>query len=176
MSQGTPAGLEADYHVVIRPPSRWQPIDFPQLWRFRELLWMLALRDVKVRYKQTALGVLWAVLQPISMLVVFSFFFGYLARLGGRIENGIPYPAYTLCALLPWQLFAGSLHEAGNSLVTNQGLITKVYFPRLVIPFATVLAGMVDFGIVLVLMVPFLLAYGIAPSAAILAQIGRAHV
>ncbi len=161
----TPSNAEAA--LVIRPPAGWQAIDFADLWRFRELLWMLAQRDIKVRYKQTALGVLWAVLQPVATMVIFSLFFGYLARLSARIENSIPYPVYTLCALLPWQLFANSLHEAGNSLVTNQQLITKVYFPRLLVPLATVVAGLVDFGIVLFLMVLLLLVYGIVPSAAI---------
>src|SRR5438128_1346329 len=122
--------------TVIRPKTGWRAIDFAELFQYRELLWMLASRDIKVRYKQTALGVIWAVLQPVLTMIVFTLIFGRLAGLDKRIGGDIPYPAYALCALLPWQLFANSLAQAGNSLVGNQNLLKKVYFPRLVVPIA----------------------------------------
>jgi len=157
----------------IHPRSGWQPIDLAELWRYRELLWILALRDVKVRYKQTALGAAWAVIQPVLTMVVFSIFFGNLAGLGKRIEGGIPYPLFTFCALLPWQLFSSSLTSAGTSLVGNQSLISKVYFPRLVIPLASIFGSLVDFLVAFVVLVGMILAYmltghPVGPSWAIL--------
>jgi lipopolysaccharide transport system permease protein len=159
--------------VRILPRSGWQPIDLQELWRYRELLWILALRDVKVRYKQTVLGAAWAVIQPVLTMVVFSIFFGSLAGLGKRIEGGIPYPLYTFCALLPWQLFSSSLTSAGTSLVGNQGLISKVYFPRLVIPLASIFGSLVDFFVAFVVLAGMIAAYvfmgyPVAPSWAIL--------
>jgi lipopolysaccharide transport system permease protein len=148
----------------IDPPSGWTSIGFRELWDYRELLYFLTLRDVKVRYKQTALGAAWAVIQPFFMMVVFSLFFGRLAKVP---SDGVPYPIFTFCALLPWQLFAHALTESSNSLVANERLITKVYFPRLVVPIAAVLGGLVDFAVAFVILLVMMLYYGIAPTWAI---------
>jgi len=148
----------------IDPPSGWTSIGFRELWDYRELLYFLTLRDIKVRYKQTALGAAWAVIQPFFMMVVFSLFFGKLA---GVKSDGIPYPVFTFCALLPWQLFAHALTESSNSLVANERLITKVYFPRLVVPLAAVLGGLVDFAVAFVILLAMMLYYGIVPTWAI---------
>lgn len=148
----------------IDPPSAWTSIGFRELWDYRELLYFLTLRDIKVRYKQTALGAAWAVIQPFFMMVVFSLFFG---RLAGIKSDGIPYPVFTFCALLPWQLFAHALTESSNSLVANERLITKVYFPRLVVPMAAVLGGLVDFAVAFVILLIMMLYYGIVPTWAI---------
>ena len=145
----------------IDPPSRWTSIDFRELWEYRELLYFLTWRDIKVRYKQTVLGAAWAILQPVFMMVVFSLFFGKLAKVP---SDGIPYPVFAFCALLPWQLFAHSVSESSNSLVGNQNLITKVYFPRLVIPISAVLGGLVDFIIAFMVLVCLMLWYGIVPG------------
>jgi len=148
----------------IDPPSGWTSIGFRELWEYRELLYFLTLRDIKVRYKQTALGAAWAVIQPFFMMVVFSLFFG---RLAGVKSDGIPYPIFTFCALLPWQLFAHALTESSNSLVANERLITKVYFPRLVVPLAATLGGLVDFAVAFVILLAMMLYYGIVPTWAI---------
>jgi lipopolysaccharide transport system permease protein len=148
----------------ISPPSRWTSLEFGELWEYRELLYFLIWRDVKVRYKQTALGAAWAVIQPFFMMIVFSLFFGRLAKVP---SDGIPYPVFTFCALLPWQLFANALTESSNSLVGNQNLITKVYFPRLVVPISAVLGGLVDFVIAFVILLGMMLYYGIVPGWAI---------
>jgi lipopolysaccharide transport system permease protein len=134
------------------------------VWEYRELLYFLIWRDVKVRYKQTALGAAWAILQPVMTMLVFSVFFGRLARVP---SDGIPYPVFAFTALLPWQLFAYALSESANSLVGSQNLITKVYFPRLVIPIAAVLAGLVDFAIAFVVLLGLMWHYAIVPTAAI---------
>lgn len=148
----------------IDPPSGWTSIGLRELWDYRELLYFLTLRDIKVRYKQTALGAAWAVIQPFFMMVVFSLFFG---RLAGVKSDGIPYPIFTFCALLPWQLFAHALTESSNSLVANERLITKVYFPRLVVPIAAVLGGLVDFAVAFVILLIMMFYYGIVPTWAI---------
>jgi lipopolysaccharide transport system permease protein len=145
----------------ITPPRRWASIGFRELWDYRELLYFLTWRDVKVRYKQTALGAAWAVIQPLFMMLVFSLFFGRLAKMP---SDGIPYPVFTFCALLPWQLFAHALSESSNSLVGNQNLITKVYFPRLVVPISAVLGGLVDFAIAFVILLVMMAYYGIVPG------------
>jgi lipopolysaccharide transport system permease protein len=148
----------------IDPPSGWTSIGFRELWEYRELLYFLTLRDVKVRYKQTALGAAWAIIQPLFMMLVFSLFFGRLAKMP---SDGIPYPVFTFCALLPWQLFAHALTESSNSLVANERLITKVYFPRLIVPLAAVLGGLVDFAVAFVLLLVMMFYYGIVPTLAI---------
>jgi len=135
------------------------------LWVYRELLYFLAWRDFKVRYKQTVLGAAWAVIQPFFTMVVFSVFFGYLGKIP---SDGIPYPVFAYCGLLPWSLFAHALNESSNSLVNNQSLITKVYFPRLIIPIAPLFVGLVDFGIAFVVLLGMMLWYRIVPSVAIL--------
>ena len=150
--------------LLIRPPSGWASLGLRELWEYRELLYFLVWRDVKVRYKQTALGAAWAIIQPFFMMVVFSLFFG---RLGGIPSDGIPYPVFVYCALLPWQLFAHALSESSNSLVGNQNLITKVYFPRLVVPISAVLGGLVDFAIAFVILVGMMAYFGIAPTVMI---------
>jgi len=135
------------------------------LWEYRELLYFLVWRDIKVRYKQTALGAAWAVLQPLLTMLVFSIFFG---RLAGMKSDGLPYPIFSFAALVPWTLFANGLGGSANSLVGNANLITKVYFPRLVIPVATVLAGLVDFALAFAVLLAMMLYYGIAPTANVL--------
>jgi lipopolysaccharide transport system permease protein len=151
--------------TVIEPDRGWVSPGFRELWEFRELLYFLIWRDVKVRYKQTLLGGAWAILQPFLTMVVFSVIFGRFAKVP---SDGLPYPVFAYTALLPWQLFAHALSESGNSLVMNRHLITKVYFPRLVMPIAAVLAGLVDFGIGFVLLIAMMAYYGIVPSLAIL--------
>lgn len=150
--------------LVIRPSKGWRALNLSDLWRYRELLYFLVWKEVKVRYKQTVLGVTWAVMQPLFAMVVFSVFFG---RLAGMPSDGLPYPIFAYCALLPWQLFAYSLTESSNSLVVNQNLITKVYFPRLIIPLSTVLAGLVDFAIAFGVLVVLMGYYGIVPTQAV---------
>ena len=152
--------------AVYEPPRGWFPgVRWRELWEYRELLYFLTWRDIKVRYKQTALGVAWAVLQPLLTMVIFSVIFGQLAKLP---SDGIPYPVFSYAALLPWQLFSGALSRAGSSLVTNRNLLTKVYFPRLIIPFSAVAAGLVDFGISFIVLLGLMLFYGITPTWAIL--------
>jgi lipopolysaccharide transport system permease protein len=151
--------------LQIDPIGHWISIDFKELWHYRELLYFLTWRDVKVRYKQTVLGAAWAIIQPLSMMLVFSLFFGRLAKIP---SDGIPYPLFTFCALIPWQLFAHSLTESSNSLVGNQHLITKIYFPRLVIPISAVLAGVVDFLIAFVILLVMMLYYRVSPGWAVI--------
>jgi lipopolysaccharide transport system permease protein len=150
--------------LVIRPTKGWVSLNLGDLWRYRELIVFLTWRDISVRYKQTVLGVAWAVLQPFLTMVVFSVVFGLLGNLP---SDGLPYPIFTYTALLPWQLFAYSLTESGNSLVANQNLITKVYFPRVVIPISATLGGLLDFAIAFVLLLGMMLFYGIHPTGAV---------
>jgi len=150
--------------TLIHPSRGWISLKLSELWEYRELLYFLTWRDIKVRYKQTAIGVAWAVIQPFFAMVIFSIFFGQLAKIP---SDGIPYPIFAYCALLPWQLFSHALNESSNSLVANQGLITKVYFPRLIIPVAPVLAGLVDFGIAFLVLIGMMLYYGIMPTFAV---------
>jgi homopolymeric O-antigen transport system permease protein len=153
----------------IEPSTRWPALGLRELWEYRELLYFLTWRDIKVRYKQTALGAAWAVIQPFFLMVVFSLFFG---RLAGVPSDGVPYPIFSFCGLLPWQLFANSLTQSSNSLVGSQNLITKVYFPRLVVPISAVLAGLVDFAIAFVILLAMLFFYGIVPGWQIVALPG----
>lgn len=129
-------------HTHIEPSRGWVSLKFKELMAFRELLYFLTWRDIKVRYKQTALGAIWAILQPVMNMVVFSIFFG---KFGKIASEGVPYPIFSYAALLPWGFFASALGMSSNSLVGNSNLITKVYFPRLVIPISSVLSGIVDF-------------------------------
>ncbi len=146
----------ADMHLVIEPQRGWEALDLLDVWKYRELLYFLTWRDVKVRYKQTALGAAWAILQPVLTMLVFSIIFGQLAKLP---SEGFPYPIFTYTALLPWQLFAFSLANSSNSLVGSQNLVSKVYFPRLVIPIAAVLPGLVDFAISFVVLAGMMAFY-----------------
>lgn len=156
----------------IRPSRGWRAIDLREIWQYRELLWFLTLRDVKLRYKQTAFGVSWAVIQPLFTMGVFAIFFGKLGKLP---SDGQPYALFVLAALLPWQLFAYALTQSSNSLVAEQRLITKVYFPRLIVPVASVLSGLVDFAVAFALILgmmvvgPALGWFVVRPTAAILA-------
>jgi lipopolysaccharide transport system permease protein len=150
--------------LVLEPSKGLVRLNLRDLWAYRELLYFLTWRDVKVRYKQTALGAAWAILQPVMTMAVFSVFFGRLAKMP---SDGIPYPVFAFAALLPWQLFAYALSESANSLVGSQNLITKVYFPRLVVPIAAVLAGLVDFVIAFGVLLCLMWYYGIVPSASI---------
>jgi lipopolysaccharide transport system permease protein len=149
--------------VFIRPTSGWIALNLRDLWDYRELLYFLVWRDIKVRYKQTVLGAAWGILQPVMTMLVFSIFFG---RLAGVPSDNIPYPIFTYAALLPWQLFSYALTQSGNSLVVNQQLITKVYFPRIFLPISAVLAGLVDFALAFLVLLAMMVYYGIAPTVA----------
>ena len=154
-------------HVTVIEPRRgWRTLDLKELWAYRELLWVLTLRDVKVRYKQTVLGVAWAVIQPVMTMVVFTIFFGRLAQMP---SDGFPYPVFVYAALLPWTFFANAVGNAGNSLVGSANLVSKVYFPRLVIPLASVGAGLIDFAISAVILLLLMLVYGVGWSLNLLA-------
>ena len=154
--------------VVIEPTRRWPTLGVRELWAHRELLYFLTWRDVKVRYKQTLLGVTWAILQPLATMLVFALFFGRLAKMP---SEGVPYPLFALAALVPWTFFANGLTQSANSVVLNQNLVTKVYFPRLAIPTATVLAGALDFVLAFVLLLAFMVWYGVTPSLRSLAVV-----
>jgi lipopolysaccharide transport system permease protein len=146
---------------IIAPARGLAALRLGEIWEYRELLFFLVWRDIKIRYKQTAMGAAWAILQPVVTMVVFSIFFGRLAQLP---SDGVPYPVFTFCALLPWQLFAFALTESSNSVVVNQRLITKVYFPRLIMPLAAVGVGLVDFLVSLIVLIVLFVYYGITPS------------
>ena len=152
--------------VVIQSSPGWALPDLAELWQNRELLYFLIWRDIKVRYKQTAVGAAWAVVQPLLMMVVFTLFFG---RVAGISSGDVPYPIFTFSALLPWQLFALGLTLASTSLVVNERLITKVYFPRILVPTAAVLAGLLDFGIAFLLLIGMMIYFGIVPALAVFA-------
>ena len=152
--------------VIIRKRTGWAALRLAEIWRFRDLLYFLTWRDLKVRYKQTALGVVWVVLQPLVMMLAFTVIFH---RLGRMPSADVPYPLFALAALLPWQLFSRALTDAGHSLVANERLVTKVYFPRVLIPCATVLAALADFAIALLVLIGAMAFYGHAPTLAVLA-------
>lgn len=128
--------------IIISPSRGWVSLKLHELWEYRELIYFLAWRDIKVRYKQTVLGAAWAIIQPFFTMMVFSLFFGRLAQVP---SDGIPYPIFSYTALVPWTFFANGLSQASNSVVASSNLIKKIYFPRLAIPIATVLSGVVDF-------------------------------
>lgn len=155
--------LESD-GKFIRPSHGWGPIDLAAVWKRRGLLYFLVWRDLKVRYKQTLLGAVWVVLQPFLVMVVFSVVFGFLARMP---SDGVPYSVFIFCALVPWQLVSNAFVDASNSLVANQNLIRKIYFPRLIIPLAAVLARLVDFGIALMVLFAMLFFYEVKITGAI---------
>jgi len=151
--------------VLIQPTRGLAALRLRDIWHYRELLFFLAWRDIKVRYKQTALGVAWVLLQPIVAVVIFSVIFGLLLQVP---SGDIPYPVFAYAALLPWNYFAGALTRSSTSLVLSSNLITKVYFPRLIIPMSAVASGLVDLGIAFIVMVGLMGIYGIAPTPAIL--------
>lgn len=150
----------------LRPSTGWRLLDLKELWAYRELFWVLTLRDLKVRYKQTALGVGWAVLQPLAMMAVFSVLFGQLARMPA---DGLPYPVFVLAALVPWTFFASAVGGSSNSLIGSANLISKVYFPRLIIPLASVGSWLLDLGIAMLLLLAMLAIYDIGWSWSLLA-------
>lgn len=155
--------------VYLRPARGWLPLNLADLWAYRELIYFLTWRDIKVRYKQAALGVLWAIIQPLMIMVIFTVIFGRLANLSP--DAGISkdlYPVFSFAALLPWQLFQGALQRSGISLVGNANLLTKVYFPRLIIPISAVSAGLVDFVISFFVLIGLMLFYGVAITAKVL--------
>jgi lipopolysaccharide transport system permease protein len=155
----------ADYSMTLIESSHgWVGVQWRELWTYRELLYFLTWRDIKVRYKQTILGASWAIIQPFFTMVVFSLFFGRLAKVP---SDGIPYPVFNYTALLPWTFFANGLTQASNSLVGSASLITKIYFPRLVVPLSSVLSGVLDFGIAFVVLLGMMLFYEIKPTAAV---------
>jgi len=157
--------LPSEPLVVIQPTKRWSIVSIKDIWAYRELLFFLTWRDVKVRYKQTALGAAWAILQPLFMMVIFTIFFGRLAGVG---SSGIPYPLFALAGLVPWTFFANALTASGNSLAGSANLITKVYFPRLIVPAAAMLAGLVDLLLSFLLLSLLMLYYRVSLTAHIL--------
>ncbi len=153
---------EVQYHLRIEPSKGWVSLKLQELWEYRELLYFLTWRDIKVRYKQTVLGAAWAIIQPFFTMVVFSLFFGRLAKIP---SDGVPYPIFSYAALVPWTFFATGLSQSSNSLVGSANLIKKIYFPRLVVPISSVLAPAVDFVLAFVVLLGMMLVYGITPTA-----------
>lgn len=147
--------------LVIRPPRKWMPVDFHEIWAYRELIYSFTLRDVKVRYKQTGLGIAWAVLQPLLTMVIFTVFFGGLAKIP---SDGVPYPLFVLAALLPWMLFAEGLTRSTTSMVTNASIMTKVYFPRLIMPLSSIISPIVDFAVSFIILIAMMAYYGFIPT------------
>lgn len=160
MSAASSASMEPSI-VRVEASSGWVSLRLKELWDYRELLYFLVWRDVKVRYKQTALGVTWAIIQPFLTMIVFSLFFGRLAKVP---SDGVPYPIFSYTALVPWSFFAYGLGQAANSIVSSSNLITKVYFPRLIIPIATVVSGVVDFVLAFAVLLGMMLYYGVSPT------------
>ena len=151
--------------IIIRPMNGWVPVDLKEIWEYRELLQTFVVRDIKVRYKQTALGAAWAVIQPLLMMVVFTLFFGKLAKIP---SEGIPYPIFSYAALLPWTLFAEGLSRSTGSMISNAGIMTKVYFPRLILPISGVISPLVDFAIAFVILLGMMLYFGFFPTVNII--------
>ena len=149
---------------IIQPAGGWRLADIRELWDYRELIYFLTWRDIKVRYKQTAIGVAWAILQPFAMMVVFTLIFGRLAKIP---SEGIPYPLFAYAGLLPWQIFSRTIPESASSLVKDHRLISKVYFPRIIIPLSATLAAMLDFFIASSLLIVLMFFYGVTPSTAV---------
>jgi lipopolysaccharide transport system permease protein len=147
--------------LVIRPSKGWVAIKFRELWKYRELIYFFVWRDLKVRYKQTALGAAWAIIQPVFTMVIFSIFFGRLVKVP---SDGIPYPIFSYCALLPWNYFAEAMNRASNSMIDSANLIKKIYFPRLVVPLSAVTSGLVDFAIAFTVLIAMMFYYKITPN------------
>jgi lipopolysaccharide transport system permease protein len=148
--------------LFIRPSRGWTAINLKEIWNFRELIFFLIWRDIKVRYKQTVLGATWAIIQPFLTMVVFTIFFGKLAKVP---SDNIPYPIFSYSGLLPWGLFVKGLADAGHSLISHRAMITKIYFPRLVIPFSSVLSGIVDFGLAFIVLIGIMIYYHFIPGS-----------
>jgi lipopolysaccharide transport system permease protein len=151
--------------IRIEPSHGWVSLRLRELWEFRELLYFLAWRDIKIRYKQTALGMTWAIIQPFFTMIVFSIFFGRLAHMP---SDGMPYPIFSYAALVPWTFFANGLNQSSNSLVTSAPLIKKIYFPRLIVPIAAVLSGVVDFILAFIVLLGMMMYYGLLPTPNVL--------
>lgn len=147
--------------TIITPPKKWVPVDFKELWAYRELLYIFTWRDVKLRYKQTALGAAWAIIQPLFAMVIFTVIFGGFAKIP---SEGVPYPLFSLAALLPWTLFAEGLSRSTLSMVQNQNILTKVYFPRLIMPLSGILSPLVDFCVSFSILVVMMAYYGFMPT------------
>jgi lipopolysaccharide transport system permease protein len=161
MLSPSPTATAKPHWIRLQPSKGWVSLKLSELWEYRELLYFLTWRDIKIRYKQTALGAAWAVIQPVFTMLVFSIFFGKLARMP---SDGIPYPIFSFAALVPWTLFVYGLTQASNSLVGSSNLIRKVYFPRLVIPISSLFSGVVDFLIAFAILLGMMLYYGIHPT------------
>jgi len=164
-ASGFAVKLPTEPLVVIQPSKKWSLLNLADIWAYRELLFFLTWRDVKVRYKQTALGAAWAILQPLFMMIIFTIFFGRLAAVD---SSGIPYPLFALAGLVPWTFFANSITASGNSLVGSANLITKVYFPRLIVPAAAMLAGLVDFVLAFGMLCLLMLYYRVTLTVQVL--------
>ena len=151
--------------TIIEPKKGWIPIDFREIWNYRELFYFLTKRDIKVRYKQTVLGGLWAIIQPLFTMIVFTLFFGRLAKMP---SDGIPYPIFVYAGLLPWTYFANAVSASGNSIVGSANLITKIYFPRIIVPASASLAGLLDFFVAMIVLGGLMIYYQFIPGLAIL--------
>lgn len=154
--------LPAVPRIRLKPSNGWRALNLREFWQYRELLYFLSWRDIKVRYKQTALGALWAILQPLLTMLVFSLFFGNLAKMP---SDGIPYPIFAFSALVPWTFFSNGLTQSGNSLIQSAGMLKKVYFPRLIVPISSILSGVVDFLFAFLVLIGLMFWYGIVPTA-----------
>ncbi len=164
-SAAAASGRDSAPVTIIRPPRGWLPIDLRELWSYRELLYFFVWRDIKVRYKQTLLGFAWAILQPVLTMVVFTLFFGNLAKVP---SEGVPYPLFSFAAVLPWTLFSEGITRSSNSLIQEANLLQKIYFPRLLLPSSGVLSPVVDFAIALVVMAALMVYFAWAPTATLL--------
>src|SRR5712671_108710 len=164
-THGNTAAAPAVSHFRVQPSTGWLELKLGELWQYRELLYFLVWRDLKVRYKQTVLGAAWAILQPFLTMLVFSLFFGKLAKMP---SDGVPYPIFAFAALVPWTFFANGLTQSSNSLVGSANLITKVYFPRLIIPISSVISGVIDFALAMLVLFAMMIYYGVAPSINVL--------
>jgi lipopolysaccharide transport system permease protein len=159
MSVVTESAVASHAPIVIEPGGSWIALDLRAPWEYRGLLYFLTLRDIKLRYRQTFLGIAWAVLQPLSAMLIFSLFLG---RVAGVASSGVPYPLFALAGLVPWMFFSNAVGSASSSLIASSNLITKVYFPRVIIPAAAVFAGLVDFAVAFVVLLLLLAHYGVA--------------
>lgn len=151
--------------IVIRPINGWVPLNLGELWDYRELLYSFIIRDIRIRYKQTALGAAWAVIQPLFMMIVFTLAFGRLAKIP---SEGLPYPLFSYAALLPWTLFSEGIARSTNSMITNANIMTKVYYPRLIMPISGILSPLIDFTIAFIILLGMMLYYGFIPTINIL--------
>jgi lipopolysaccharide transport system permease protein len=161
VTSGNLQGMSPPPYLHISPPKKWIPVNLRELWNYRELLYSFTWRDVKIRYKQTALGFLWAIIQPLFMMLIFTVFFGRLAKIP---SDGIPYPLFVLAALLPWTLFAEGITRSTSSMITNANIMTKVYFPRLIMPLSGILSPLVDFVFSFSILIVMMALYGFIPT------------